>query len=241
MKAEDPTSNDPNLYAVWQSVLLTQVPPEDDLGGVSSSGGGGSASQDAPSPPLPPLVGQGAASGLDGCQRLSAAPSVAPPPLAGQVQPGGPAPARPAAGIGWRARRPLHTSPAAGGRRLCSASLRALRRGECTARLPRGRPRKPAEVERAGGPGAQGQRPAGVQEGATRGEREKSHPGRLLSAATSSPGGSWRQEDGPGSPFFPGPLPSPANTAARVGPPPSRCQADSAVSLVSFAGGNKGW
>lgn len=59
---------------------------------------------------------QGAAADLGSGQRSSAAPSAAPPPpgWAGPA-PGGPAPARRATGIGWRARRPLHTSLAGGG------------------------------------------------------------------------------------------------------------------------------
>lgn len=61
-------------------------------------------------------AGPGAAAGLGCSQCVSAAPSAVPPPpgWAGPA-PGGPAPAWPAAGIGWRARRPLHTSLAGGG------------------------------------------------------------------------------------------------------------------------------
>lgn len=212
-------------------------------------------------------AGPGAAAGLGCSQCVSAAPSAVPPPpgWAGPA-PGGPAPAWPAAGIGWRARRPLHTSLAGGGEGSQAGSwppppLQCL--PPCAPAGIMGGP--PAHAPEEAGRGRAGRagrdRPAQTQEerqylvcvcgseegGKTRNENKNT--GRRTSPSTAARlGGSWRQEDGPCCPLFPRPHPSHPSAC------PQRCQGcsrrslllscchpGSSVSLASFAGGNKGW
>lgn len=189
-----------------QPVLLTQVPPEDDLGGGLLPRG---RRQRVPGCPQPPTA----------THPWSARERPRPGRLPATL--GGPLGGAPASGWAGPARRPC---PRAAGRGdwLASAPPPPHQPGswrppplQCLPpSAPEGRmhgpatPRAPEEAgrgragRRAGDAGTEACWGSG---GCKKGRKGKaSHPGRLLSAATSSPGGSWRQEDGPCSPFFPG-------------------------------------